>query len=146
MADENRLAFNRKIGMKFRMISLAALTLMATAEAQQTWNFGQIMQAALASHPLVLGRRSAQAAAQSEREGAEWQRYPSLSVEASTQSGGASLLRLEQPLWSGGRITAGIDAAGGRLDAAGAALEEARQELALKVIAATTEALRQQSR
>ena len=104
------------------------------------------MQAALDSHPLVLGRRSAQAAAQAEREGAEWQRYPSLSVEASTQSGGASLLRLEQPLWSGGRITAGIDAAGGRLDAAGAALEEARQELALKVIAATTEALRQQSR
>lgn len=126
-------------------VSLAALV--ATAEAQQkTWNFGQILHTALASHPLVLGKRSAQAAAQSEREGAEWQRYPSLSVEASTQGGGASLLRLEQPLWNGGRISAGIDAAGGRLDAAGAAVGEARQDLALKVIAATTEALRQQSR
>lgn len=133
------------------MLRIAALTLMvalaATAEAQQkTWNFGQVLQTTLASHPLVLGKRSAQAAAQSEREGAEWQRFPSLSVEASTQGGGASLLRLEQPLWNGGRIRSGIDAAGSRLDAAGAALGEARQDLSLKVIAATTEALRQQSR
>lgn len=133
--------------MKFMAISLAALSLMAaTAHAQPAWTFAQVMQAALGSHPLVLGKRSSRAAAQAEREGAEWQRYPSLSVEASTQSGGASLLRLDQPLWSGGRITAGIDAAGSRLDAASAALDEARQELALKVIAATTEALRQQAR
>jgi adhesin transport system outer membrane protein len=104
------------------------------------------MQAALASHPLVLGKRSSLAAAQSDREGAEWQRYPTPSLEASTQNGGAGLLRIEQPLWSGGRITAGIDAAGSRFDAAGAALDEARQELTLKVIAAATEALRQQAR
>lgn len=135
--------------MKFRTISLAALSFMAvSAQAQPVWNFGQLMQAALASHPLVLAKRSAQDAAQAEREGAEWQRYPSFSAEASTQSGGlnARLLRLEQPLWTGGRITAGIDAAGSRFDAAGAALDEARQELSLKVIAAATEALRQQVR
>lgn len=135
--------------MTFRTISLAALALMAAAaQAQPVWNFDQVMQAALASHPLVLAKRSAQNAAQAEREGAEWQRYPSFSAEASTQSGGlnARLLRLEQPLWTGGRITAGINAAGSRFDAAGAALDEARQELSLKVIAATTEALRQQVR
>lgn len=135
--------------MKFRMISLAALTLMVvTAQAQPAWNFGQVMQATLASHPLVLGKRSAQAAAQSDLDVAEWQRYPSFSLEANTQSGGknANLLRIEQPLWTGGRITAGIDAAGSRFNAAGAAVDEARQELSLKVIAATTEALRQQVR
>lgn len=135
--------------MKFRTIGLAALILMAVAaQAQPAWNFDQLMQATLANHPLVLGKRSAQAAAQADRDGAEWQRYPSLSVEASTQSGGQnpSVLRIEQPLWTGGRITAGIDAAGSRLGAAGAAVDEARQELSLKVIAATTEALRQQVR
>lgn len=136
---------------------MVALILMAvTAQAQPVWNFGQIMQATLTSHPLVRGKRSAQAAAQAEREGAEWQRYPSFSLEANTQSSSqnvnqsanqnTSLLRIEQPLWSGGRITAGINAAGSRLDAAGAALDEARQELTLKVIAAATEALRQQVR
>ena len=135
--------------MTFRTIFLAALTFMAAiAQAQPVWNFEQLMQATLASHPLVLAKRSAQNASQAEREGAEWQRYPSFSAEASTQSGGlnARLLRLEQPLWTGGRITAGINAAGSRFDAAGAALDEARQELSLKVIAAATEALRQQVR
>jgi len=133
--------------MKLCLISVAALILAAApAQAQPVWNFDQVMQAALASHPLVLGKRSSLAAAQSDREGAEWQRYPTPSLEASTQNGGAGLLRIEQPLWSGGRISAGIDAAGSRFDAAGAALDEARQELTLKVIAAATEALRQQAR
>ncbi|MDP2240496.1 MAG: TolC family protein [Burkholderiales bacterium] len=133
--------------MKFRILAIAALSFVAaTAQAQQPWTFGKVLQEALANHPLVLGKRSAQDAAQAEREGAEWQRYPTPTLEASTQSGGAGLLRLDQPLWTGGRITAGIDAAGSRLDAAGAALDEARQELAIKVIAATTEALRQQAR
>jgi adhesin transport system outer membrane protein len=108
--------------------------------------FDQVLQAALSSHPLVQGKRSAQAAAKAEREGAEWQRYPTPSIEAQTGSDNASLLRLDQPLWTGGRITAGIDAAGSRYDAASTAIAEARQELALKVIAASSEALRQQAR
>lgn len=135
--------------MTSRTISLAALTFMAvSAHAQPVWNFVQLMQAALSSHPLVLAKRSAQNAAQAEREGAEWQRYPSLSLEAGTQSGGqnARLVRIEQPIWSGGRITAGINVAGSRFDATSAALDEARQELSLKVIAAATEAVRQQVR
>ena len=135
--------------MKFRTLVLAALALLAgAAQAQPVWTFEQVMQSALASHPAMLGRRAAQAAAQADRQGAEWQRYPTPSIEASTQSGGgnAGLLRLEQPLWSGGRITANIDAAGSRLEAAGAALDEARLELSLRVIAAYTEALRQRAR
>ena len=132
--------------MTFRAMSLTFMAV--SAQAQPVWNFQQLLQAALASHPLVLAKRSAQGSAQAESEGAQWQRYPSFSAEASTPSGGlnARLLRMEQPLWSGGRITAGIDLAGSRLDAAGAALDEARQELSLKVIAAATETLRQQIR
>lgn len=133
--------------MKFKMISLSVMLLAATsAQAQQNWTIDQIMQSAMSSHPLILGKRSAQTAAISDREGAEWQRYPTASIEANTQSGGAGLLRIEQPIWTGGRITSGINAATGKLDAAGAAVEEARQQLSLKVIAATIEALRQQSR
>ncbi len=132
------------------LLVLALLALLAgAAQAQpQIWTFEQVLAAALASHPAMLGKRAAQDAAQAERQGAEWQRYPTPSIEASTQSGGgnAGLLRIEQPLWSGGRITANIDAAGSRLDAAGAALEEARLDLSLRVIAATTEALRQKAR
>jgi len=143
--------------MKLWMLPLLAMPLLATTvHAEQVWSFEQVLQAAMASHPLVLGKRFAQAAAKAEQEGAEWQRYPTLSLEmnkqrsldANTQLGvtNGSVFVVEQPLWSGGRITADIGAAESRFDAAGAALVEARQELTLKVIAATTEALRQKVR
>lgn len=127
---------------------LAAACLLATSLQAAPLTFDQTLQAALSSHPLVLSKRSSQAAAQAEREGAEWQRYPTPSVEANTQTGGknSSLLRVDQPLWTGGRITAGIEAAGSRHDAAGVAIDEVRQELALRVIASSSEALRQQAR
>lgn len=105
--------------------------------------------ATLSTNPQVQGKRSAQAAAKAEQEGAEWQRYPAPTVEASTGSGGqsASVFRLDlQPIWNGGRVTAGIDAAGSRLDAAGMAIDEVRLALALNVIAASSEALRLQAR
>jgi len=111
-------------------------------------SFEQALQATLDSHPLVHGKRSEHAAAKAEQEGAEWQRYPSASVEANTDSDGdnVSVFRLDQPVWSGGRIAAGIDAAGSRLNAAGTGIDEMRQELALKVINASSEALRLQAR
>ncbi|MEG1324538.1 MAG: TolC family protein, partial [Janthinobacterium sp.] len=86
-------------------------------------------------------------APRAELDGAQWQRFPSLSAEVPTgsrETGG--VVRVEQPLWSGGRIDAGIDAAGSRVDAAGAAIEEERLTLSLRVIAAYTEALRQTAR
>jgi outer membrane protein, adhesin transport system len=110
------------------------------------WAFEQVLQSALRSHPQVLGKQAALAAAVQEREGAQWQRYPTPSVEASSQSGGTGVLRLEQPLWTGGRISAGIDAADSRAKVAQWTVLEMRQELALKVVAASTEALRQQAR
>ena len=125
-----------------------AMLLLSTNTSSDTLNFAQALQTTLSSHPLVESKRSEQAAAKAEQEGAEWQRYPSASVEANTASNGdnASVLRLDQPVWSGGRITAGIEAAGSRLSAAGTAVEETRQELALNVITAVSEALRLQAR
>jgi adhesin transport system outer membrane protein len=130
-------------------IVLAAFTFHPRpVHAQTTWNFEQILQSALASHPALQGKRSAQDAARANLEGAKWQRYPTLSVEGAKPSShqNSALVRIEQPLWSGGRISAGIDAAGNRLGAADAALDEERLNLALRVIAAYSEALRQRGR
>jgi adhesin transport system outer membrane protein len=140
---------NKKTVMKFKMPVLVALLLMAgSAQAQPVLTFGQALQSAMDSHPAIMGKRSGQAAARADQKGAEWLRYPTPSIEAATQGSGkdSGLVRIEQPLWSGGRITAAIDAAGSRLDAADAALIETELDLTLKVIAAYTEALRQKAR
>lgn len=132
-----------------RQISaIAVFSLLAVQAFASPISFDQALRATLSNHPLVQGRRSVQAAAKADQEGAEWQRYPTPSVEASSGSGGqnASVFRLDQPIWNGGRVTAGIDAANSRLDAAGTAIDEIRQELALKVITASSEALRLQAR
>lgn len=132
-----------------RQISaIAVFSLLAVQAFASPISFDQALRATLSNHPLVQGRRSVQAAAKADQEGAEWQRYPTPSVEVSSGSGGqnASVFRLDQPIWNGGRVTAGIDAASSRLDAAGTAIDEIRQELALKVIAASSEALRLHAR
>lgn len=107
-----------------------------------------MLQSALDSHPEVMAKRSSLAAARADQKGAEWLRYPTFSIEAATQGGGkdSGLVRIEQFLWSGGRITAAIDAARSRLDASDAALTETELDLTLRVIAAYTEALRQKAR
>lgn len=139
---------NRVVTVYFRALVPVALVMLAgAAKAQASWTCDQVLQSALASHPTLQGKRSAQAAARAEQDGAEWQRYPALSVEsAQANNGNSGLVRIEQPLWTGGRITAGINAAGRRLDAAGAALEEEKLNLTLRVIAAYTEATRQKAR
>lgn len=128
------------------MLSLGMLAGMA--HAQPAWTFDRILQSTLLSHPALRGKRSEQVAAQADQDGAEWQRYPAVSVEsaAQTRNGSASLIRIEQALWTGGRITAGINAAGSKVEAAGAALEEERLNLSLRVVAAYTEAMRQKAR
>ena len=124
----------------------ACLTLGAYAQSQDAWHFDRLRQAALNTHPLMQGKRAARVVAQAERDGAEWQRYPTPSAEVSTQANGVGVVRVDQPLWTGGRITASIDAARSRLDAATVGVDEAALDVTLKVIAATVEAQRQQIR
>jgi adhesin transport system outer membrane protein len=72
-----------------------------------------------------------------QRDAAEWGRYPTLSVDAAprlssgdTAVAPTNVVRLEQPLWAGGRIDASIDAARSQVSAAESAEGETRQRLA----------------
>jgi adhesin transport system outer membrane protein len=116
-------------------------------------DFDRLLALALATHPAVEGRRAGLEAARADREGSEWQQYPTPSFEMATRNSGSNsaggnngVFALEQPLWTGGRITAGIRAAGFRETAAEAAVVEARLTTGLRVIAAYTEVLRQVQR
>lgn len=111
-------------------------------------DLARLLAQAMSTHPIVEGRRAALEASRADREGAEWQRFPTPSLEATTRDSGtsASLLALEQPVWTGGRITAGVRAAGFREEAARSAVTESQETIALRVINAYGELLRQQQR
>jgi adhesin transport system outer membrane protein len=125
-----------------------ALMLASAPATAQTASFEQLAKQALATHPAILSKLSSSLAAKADLDAASWQRYPTPSVEANNDSDGVrtTLLRVQQPLWAGGRINAGIDAAGSRHHAAETAILETKQEIVFRVIAAYVEALRQQAR
>lgn len=136
--------------MKILSLGLVVLAWAAgAAHADSLPTFDRVLEASLTQHPAILGKRSARDAASADKDGAEWARYPTPSVEATSASDArpaAGLLRIDQPLWAGGRISSGIEAAGSRFDAAGAGLDETTLEVSLRVVTAYLEALRQKAR
>jgi adhesin transport system outer membrane protein len=109
-----------------------------------------IVRQAVRTHPQVRAQIAAERAAQKGIEGAQWQFYPtpSASVESVNSSttdpsyrgdSQVTILRLQQPLWTGGRLTAGLEKAQANLSLAQANADEARQQIGLRVIQAYAE-------
>lgn len=124
------------------------LALASPTARAQALSFEQIANGAVATHPAILAKRSSSAAAKADLDGASWQRYPTPSLELGNDNNNTrtTMLRVQQPLWTGGRITAGIDAAQSRHQASETAINETKQDIVLRVIAGYVEALREQSR
>lgn len=101
---------------------------------------------ALETHPLIQSKRSESIAAEANLEGAEWGRYPVPTLESGYDEKTSeleSVLRVDQPLWTGGRITSLISAAEARKEAADAAIDEAGLDIVLRTVSAYSEALNQ---
>lgn len=109
-----------------------------------------LVNAALQSHPSSVGQRALVASAEAGLESAKWQFFPtpSATVESAGTSGSdpsyrgdpqVATFRLQQPLWTGGRLTAGLDKAQAGVSVSQAAYQEVRQQLALKVLQAYSE-------
>ncbi|MCF8210573.1 MAG: TolC family protein [Rhodoferax sp.] len=127
--------------------SIAALLLLLLPWACQAATLEALIAAALEAHPAIRAQQAQQDAAQAGVQSARWQYYPtaSLTIEKATATGSdpaylgdsnVSTLRLQQPLWSGGRLSAGLERAQAGLLVSGAAFEETRQQLALRVVQA----------
>lgn len=106
-----------------------------------------LTEAAL-NHPSVKARQSELRAAESERRGTQWSRYPSLGVELQTASGGNpnSVARISQPIWTGGRLTSQLAAAEANLLVAKASVTEAQQIIMLEAATAFFEIQRLRAR
>lgn len=116
----------------------------------------ELIRAAFAYHPLLRNQQERLGAAQAGTESARWQFWPtpSISVEKANSSvinsadGGNTLatLRVQQPLWTGGRLTGNLSRAEARSLIAEAELQEAGQQIALRVTQSWSEVLVAQSK
>jgi len=70
------------------------------------------------TYPSVLSKVSAREATTADVKSAEWQRFPTPSLESDADRSGNNnvVFRLQQPLWTGGAITNGIALSKKRLE------------------------------
>lgn len=87
------------------------------------------MQSAVDTHPSIAAARASARAAGSDVRSAKWLRFPSVSVEGSlldtSGSGVQAQLVVDQPLWTGGRVSGTIERVIAQRGAAGASYDEA---------------------
>ena len=129
------------------LIALLVCLCALVHQAAQAQVLGQLIASALASHPAAQGQRALVESSQAGVDSARWQFYPTPSVSVEAANGSAadplyrgdnrvSTARLQQPLWTGGRLTAGVDKAEAELFLSQASLEEVRLQLGLRVLQA----------
>ncbi|MGB0187927.1 MAG: TolC family protein [Aequoribacter sp.] len=107
-------------------LAITLLALSALADSTDP-TLESILAKAVNDHPSILQRLSENEAARSEREIAEWQRYPTVNVSASEANSDISQANtvIQQPLWTGGRITAAINEAEAGVKASDYAVNQA---------------------
>lgn len=104
----------------------------------------RLIAESLVSHPQVQAQSALLASSQAGVESARWQFYPtpSISVESAKSTnayggdqgaGTVSAFRLQQPLWTGGRLSAGLDKAHASYTVSLASRAEVHQQLGLRV-------------
>lgn len=107
----------------------------------------QLISSALLDHPAIQVQQAQKQAAEAGVDSATWQFYPTPSIAVENVHTSASdpsyqgddttaSLRLQQPLWTGGRLIAGLKKAEAGAITSQASLEEASQQLALRVVQA----------
>jgi adhesin transport system outer membrane protein len=97
-----------------------------------------LLQMAVEVHPSIVARQAAVGEARATLDAARLQRWPTPSIQTTqgqgTGGGRTTALGLQQPLWTGGRLTAEIDSALARTRSANMAVIEAQQSLGFTVV------------
>ena len=138
----------KRIGCwKYKNAAFLLVLLLAASVQALPLDLPGALREAVTHHPDVRARLNERQAASAQLEGAQWGRYPSLSAELQTQTGGPqTVAKIEQPLWTGGRITGQISVATANLGLANAAVSEAEQKILGAAATAFFEILRLESR
>ncbi|NRP16360.1 TolC family protein [Marinobacterium sp. xm-a-152] len=133
--------------MKLKNLSLLLLLITSNFLAANVYSadvltLKKAIQMVTQNHPLVVSKLSEVDSADASLEAANWGRFPTPSLETASGDGNlTAVLRVDQPVWTGGRIEGAIDAAELTKNAAISAVDEARLDLQLRVVEAYVDAL-----
>lgn len=107
-----------------------------------------LIREALDKNPLVLQKKSELMVSANELEAAEWGRFPTLGITGQTADSGAnnSSVKIEQPLWTGGKLSAQISIAQSAKKSANADLDDTKQQLSKETASYFFEILRLEDR
>jgi adhesin transport system outer membrane protein len=105
----------------------------------------QLISSALLDYPTIQVQQAQKQAAEAGVDSAAWQFFPTPSIAIENVQTSASdpsyqgddtatTLRLQQPIWTGGRLTAGLKKAEANVITSQATLDEVRQQLALRIV------------
>lgn len=107
----------------------------------------QLLEIGADRHPSVLQARNQAQAAGFDVESAQWGRFPTVSSQLRSDTNlSQSLAKVEQPLWTGGKLTSRIELSEANLRAAEAGVREAEFNALTQVATAFFEALRLERR
>ena len=137
------------------MLGLSIVSVSATAT--EPLSLREAFRLALEGHPLVELRRGGIEAAKEDVEVAKWKRFPTVTAEGGRFIGGQSgaltnadqntaTWRIQQPLWTGGKIDSEINGMGLRTQIAEWSLAEVEQDLLNRVAQSYSDLVRLQDR
>ncbi len=112
------------------------------------WKFHALLDTARASYPQIAARQRSLDAAKADVDAAEWQRFPVPGIQTSMDDQGNlsdRVFSLQQPIWTGGRVTAGIEAAEARRGMADMSVMETDRSVVQRLIGAYGDARRRQN-
>ncbi len=137
--------------LSYTFIKSMATTILLPLMALPAWSanvtLAQLLESAYTQHPSVLQARNQAQAAGFEVEATRWSRYPSLSTELRSDTGTTqSVAKLEQPVWTAGKIPARIALSEANQRAAVAGIQEAQLNALSQAASAFYEVLRLQDR
>jgi adhesin transport system outer membrane protein len=143
----NRSTKLRILRLSWRSVGLSLLIFSGPGWSAKL-SLDDALRLAVSQHPVIDQRRSLQDAAKGALDTANRSRWPSLSGQTGKDYYGKATftVRVEQALWTGGRLTGQIDQANAGVQSAAAALEESQQDILVRTVIAYTELGRLESR
>lgn len=125
------------VGLTLFGLGIAPLAHAAPPVGGSNYNLDRLIAEAIQNHPSIAAARAQLGAAQAEVGAARSQYFPTPSFQLQQDKGAtATVLALQQPLWAGGRIDAGMDAAQSRANAAQESIGGTQYTLAQRVTSA----------